>query len=71
MFGCDSRRSTNFMKAKPPQLTDAVLDKSIDQLIDERKVAESVGHRQNETDSLLLLSLLFEDVRRHPQNYAN
>lgn len=42
----------------------------IDQLMKERKEAEALGHRQNEADSLLLLKLLLEDVRRNPHHYA-
>lgn len=47
-----------------------MLDKAIDQLMDERKQAEAQGLRQSEADSLLLLSLLLEDVRRNPDRYA-
>lgn len=47
-----------------------MLDKMIDQLMQERKEAEALGHRQNEGDSLLLLKLLLEDVRRNPERYA-
>jgi len=47
-----------------------MLDQMIDQLMAERKNAEALGHRQNEADSLLLLKLLLEDVRRNPDRYT-
>jgi len=47
-----------------------MFDKLIDCLMDERKQAEALGHRQNEDDSLLLLALLLEDVKRNPDLYA-
>lgn len=47
-----------------------MLDKQIDRLIAEREHAESLGMAQNQADSLLLLRLLLEDVRRNPHRYA-
>lgn len=47
-----------------------MIDQLIDQLMAERKQAETLGHRQNETDSLLLLALLLEDAKRNPTHYA-
>jgi hypothetical protein len=47
-----------------------MIDQMIDQLMDERKQAEALGHRQNEADSLLLLALLLEDAKRNPHRYA-
>lgn len=47
-----------------------MLDQMIDLLMQERAEAETLGHRQNEADSLLLLKLLLEDVRRNPDRYA-
>ena len=48
----------------------SLLDKTIDQLMDERKRAKELGMEQNNKDSLLLLKLLLEDVRRNPAKYA-
>ena len=42
----------------------------IDQLMDERRHAESLGMAQKEEDALLLLALLLEDVKANPQNYT-
>lgn len=47
-----------------------ILDKVIDELMDERRKAEAQGFRQSEADSLLLLKLLLEDVRRNPDRYT-
>lgn len=47
-----------------------MLDQMIDLLMRERKEAEALGHRQSEADSLLLLKLLLEDVRRNPERYV-
>lgn len=47
-----------------------MLDRMIDQLMAERQQAEAQGFRQSEEDSLLLLKLLLEDVRRNPDRYA-
>ena len=47
-----------------------ILDQMIDRLMQERAEAEALGHRQSEADSLLLLKLLLEDVRRNPHKYA-
>jgi len=48
----------------------SLLDKTIDQLMDERKRAEELGMEQKTEDALLLLKLLLEDVRRNPAKYA-
>jgi hypothetical protein len=47
-----------------------IQDQMIDRLMLERKQAEAMGHRQSEKDSLLLLALLLEDVKRNPSTYA-
>jgi len=47
-----------------------LIDQMIDQLMDERRHAESLGLAQKEKDALLLLALLLEDVKRNPQRYA-
>lgn len=47
-----------------------VIDNEIDRLMAERKSAEAQGMAQNEADSLLLLALLLEDVKRNPQRYV-
>lgn len=47
------------------------IDETIDRLMKEREQAQKLGHRQNERDSLLLLALLLEDVKRNPARYAN
>lgn len=47
-----------------------IIDQQIDQLMAERQRAEALGFKQSEEDSLLLLALLLEDVKRNPHRYT-
>ena len=47
-----------------------MIDKLIDQLMAERKHAQSLGMAQNEKDASLLLALLLEDAKRNPERYT-
>ena len=48
----------------------SIADKEIERLMREREEAKKAGHRQNENDSLYLLSLLLNDAVTNPQNYV-